>query len=167
MIVREFERHEALGGFLDLRGPVWVVFLQDLEDTLLNGTRRNEILVRACQCLLRASENQILGRAGEIHAAQVLTHPLEDMQAAHPQDFRVIFDLEVGKEVFGRVKLFEVGQYLAHAALLSFSTSCRQGRKACRPLDEDSTWSSFLASTSDVASRRKVKAGTDVLWRSE
>ncbi len=96
--------------------------LQNLEDALIDRARGDEILVGPRQRLLRACENQILGRAGEIHAVKVLTHTLQDMQAAHPQDFRVVVDLEVGKEVLGGVQFFEIGENLAHAALLSCSS---------------------------------------------
>ena len=122
MIVSEFERHEALGRLVSRCGPAWVVLLQNLEDALIDRARGDEVLIGAGQRLLCACKNQVFGCAGEIHAIQVFSHALQDMQAAHAKDFRVIIQLKVRKEVFGRVKLLEVGENLAHAALLSVST---------------------------------------------
>ena len=122
MIVSKFERHEALRGLVSRCGPAWVVLLQNLEDALIDRARGDEVLIGPGQCLLRARENQVLGCAGEIHAIQVFSHALQDMQAAHAKHFRVVVHLKVREEVFGRVKLLEVGENLAHAALLSVST---------------------------------------------
>ena len=122
MIVSEFERHEALGSLVSRRGPAWVVLLQDLEDALIDRARGNEVLIGPGQRLLCACKNQVFGCAGEIHTIQVLSHALQDMQAAHAKHFRVVVNFEVREEVFGRVKLLEVGENLAHAALLSVST---------------------------------------------